>query len=208
MKKFTLIELLVVIAIIATLASILLPSLQIAREKVKVTVCLNNLKQQAVAIELYLMDSDGILPPHLTVAGPPWIPPFRPNRLSVYLNGTLSNSIETFQCPSVNLHHSLGDYAENQSHIFSRLLADANTARISLFTRPSELLSHVDAEIVNVGSGSWYTGCPIESPTPVSGPSGRHSGKTSTLFLDGHASSMSHTSVLTNSDDLWGHYNK
>ena len=45
--KFTLIELLVVIAIIAILAAILAPALSSARERAKLSTCMNNLKQLA-----------------------------------------------------------------------------------------------------------------------------------------------------------------
>ena len=62
MKKFTLIELLVVIAIIGILASMLLPSLQNAREKTKRAVCKSNIKQVGTAMTMYGDDSDDLLP--------------------------------------------------------------------------------------------------------------------------------------------------
>lgn len=62
MFGFTLIELLVVIAIISLLVSILLPSLQQAKELAKSTVCKSNLKSLANAFALYATDYDGYLP--------------------------------------------------------------------------------------------------------------------------------------------------
>ncbi len=71
MKKsesaFTLVELMIVIGVIAILAALLLPVLARAKEKTCRTQCGNNLKQIAVAFQLYASEHDDRLP------GPVWL---------------------------------------------------------------------------------------------------------------------------------------
>lgn len=50
------------VAIIAVLAAVLLPAIGSAREKAKRTVCLNNLKQIAIAFNVYATDWNDTIP--------------------------------------------------------------------------------------------------------------------------------------------------
>lgn len=61
-KAFTLIELLVVIAIIAILAAILFPVFAQAKESAKKIQAISNLKQNGLAVQMYINDNDGTYP--------------------------------------------------------------------------------------------------------------------------------------------------
>ncbi len=61
-KGFTLIELLVVIAIIGILAAMLFPVFARARESARKTQCLSNVKNIAMAFQMYLTDYDSFPP--------------------------------------------------------------------------------------------------------------------------------------------------
>jgi prepilin-type N-terminal cleavage/methylation domain-containing protein/prepilin-type processing-associated H-X9-DG protein len=62
-RGFTLIELLVVIAIIGILAAMVFPVFARARESARKAVCLSNVKNINLAIQMYLADNNDTLPP-------------------------------------------------------------------------------------------------------------------------------------------------
>ena len=70
-RGFTLIELLVVIAIIGILASMLLPSLAGAKGKAQETVCVNNLRQAGLGLQMYLNDHSQRFPPAFVMVNDP-----------------------------------------------------------------------------------------------------------------------------------------
>jgi len=63
-RGFTLIELLVVIAIIGILASMVFPVFARARESARKVVCLSNVKNIALAIQMYLADNNDTMMPY------------------------------------------------------------------------------------------------------------------------------------------------
>ena len=62
-EGFTLIELLVVMSIITILASMMLPSLGRAKEKGRMTTCINNLHQIGICLKMYADDHGDRFPP-------------------------------------------------------------------------------------------------------------------------------------------------
>ncbi len=93
---FTLIELLVVIAIIALLLSILMPSLQMAKEAAKRTVCGSGLRQIGMGLALHGQDNDEYCFPDYLNNGKPWDAALAP-----YLSTREKDAAKKyFECPS------------------------------------------------------------------------------------------------------------
>ncbi len=95
-RGFTLIELLVVIAIIAILAAILFPVFARAREKARITSCLNRARQLGVAFAMYRSDNDGRMPED-------WYRAEDSNIVYRWIHVTYPyiNNYQIFQCPSL-----------------------------------------------------------------------------------------------------------
>lgn len=102
---FSLIELLVVIAIISLLVSILLPSLNKAKDLARQTACASRYRSISTAIAMYTGDSGGTLPPipwytncNKAEFDPPWWDSGKPRWMSHRLAEFLPSGV--WQCPA------------------------------------------------------------------------------------------------------------
>jgi len=66
---FTLVELLVVIAVIAILIAILMPALAKAKRQTMLVLCMNNLRQLGVGLEIYVTENNYTYPPPMAISG-------------------------------------------------------------------------------------------------------------------------------------------
>lgn len=95
LPAFTLIELLVVISIIALLMTVTMPALTRARQAAKKTICLSNMRQIGIALQCYLDETGGQIPPstcHLNQEQ--W------QQYWLYVLSRYSGSPVMFRCPA------------------------------------------------------------------------------------------------------------
>jgi prepilin-type N-terminal cleavage/methylation domain-containing protein len=115
---FTLVELIVAIAILSLLASFLLPAVSRARESGRKAVCMNNLRQIGLALEIYIAGNNFCYP---SAAQKPSNNPGGLPTIYDVLNPYLNGNMEVFRCPSDTDNYY---QTEGTSYEWNRFLND------------------------------------------------------------------------------------
>jgi prepilin-type N-terminal cleavage/methylation domain-containing protein/prepilin-type processing-associated H-X9-DG protein len=130
-RGFTLIELLVVIAIIAILAAILFPVFAKAREKARTNSCINNQRQIAIAVSMYIQDNDEkIFPDSQSSSWAKYLKDY--NEPSIYdcqsEDGRGTNNTPEYGFNEWNFSAALGDIKKPEATVMT---ADLNVNSVS-----------------------------------------------------------------------------
>jgi prepilin-type N-terminal cleavage/methylation domain-containing protein/prepilin-type processing-associated H-X9-DG protein len=198
-QGFTLIELLVVIAIIAVLAALLLPALARAKEKGRQASCINNVRQQTLAVLMYADESGDYLPP--TAYNDPdgnevdW-----PALLDPYLN-----YVEKIHLCPTDLNSQTNSYGLNELTFVDLTDPDPPPlTRLAFFHSTSTTIMQGD-----IGTeDDFVTPLPdtlkLTAPGSIlnddedARPSTRHSGRCDLGFMDGHGEHLLLNQFYTN----------
>ena len=171
-RGFTLIELLVVIAIIAILASILFPVFAKAREKARQATCTSQVRQIAIAIQMFMQDNQQRYP---GINGGTWNA-----KLAQYLG-----SAEMLRCPS-----DTEGSANAVSYAYSGLLVRADGLGVTeaAVKSASEVGAICDASPSEDQGGRLIGGGGLQPEEEIGAqPKARHANGVVIGYCDGHA---------------------
>ena len=219
LSPFTLIELLVVIAIIAILAGMLMPALNKARERSRITSCKGNLKSIGTA-QIFYMDEFNWCLMDVSMKNPAY--PGNSNTQTYWMDILLKYLLagkKVYECPSdtagkaIAWKGSVGQHVVNESYVSYGINAEglrisrkgsgdmdeAQRIRPSLVKNPSKFYSFMDsASCSNPEIGYFFVRGAKPSSNSYQGMPNllRHAGTGNIVFFDGHVGAVNSTLFL------------
>lgn len=196
-RTFSLIELLVVVSIIAILAGLLLPAVGLVRDAARAVSCAANLRQIGMGFQAYCLDNNGALPPALLDAPSGTGDRFWFATIAPYLDASKHDSTSYVDLNEASVLWGCPTWAKNPSTTWS--------CGYGMNSHPGRPTSNATNYQYNGQPTSIYgtyavfylqqLTLPAERPMfgdstlwdfPGSAEAGRHHGRLSTLYLDGH----------------------
>ena len=183
-RGFTVIELLVMLALLSVLIALLAPALGAAREKARRAVCASNLREIAIALDLYTIDWENWFPSYHNGSSKfgDYIDPFFDTPQGPHcLSREFQNEVSSlwFFTYGYNFGY-LGNHYDHKK-IFRRMTD---------IRRPSQIISYADTGESSKDPGHWYY--LVYWITTEYGPDGeypignRHKGGANAVSIDGH----------------------
>lgn len=216
-RAFTLIELLTVIAIIGILAAIIIPTVGRVRESARASQCVSNLRQINLAVQLYVGDNKGFLPPSARAPLPNegisgsvlWTKAIAPY-LPLQGNRADSREHEIFVCPAADYAGLKGKQLSN-TYTGTAAFLGLNSAGVADQTAQARKFSSIDSnrltQIPFIMEGKARTTTPNSTyqtrkwsdaapDLAVAGPQStvsfdfRHNGRMNVAYVDGSVRAM------------------